>query len=130
MVISFRVSTVAALAVGLLVGIFVGAIGAQQIAKHWPESDLFDRHPRFPAPSPMTFGTSAPGVPVLCDIHGFAYELVDYGYGQQHDEQTLYRAWLGFQELDPLLEKSVADDSVDTERGLHLIREAQQKKCQ
>jgi hypothetical protein len=128
MVVSFRVSTLAALLAGLLGGVVVGAIGAQQIAKHWPQSDMFELIKRFPAPSQMTIGVSTDGESALCDTDGFAYALVDYGYERhgKHNEQGVYRTWLGLQELEPLLDKSVEDKDTD---GTYIrsTREIQQK---
>lgn len=95
---SFRVNTVTALFFGLSAGVFLGAIGAQQIAKNWPHSqNLFQPIKNVTAPSPLTFGKSANGEIVLCDKNNFAYTLVNYENGEVH------RAWIGFQELQPVL---------------------------
>lgn len=135
MVISFRVSTLAALSVGLLVGVFIGAIGAQQIAKHWPGSEVFEPIKKFPAPSPITIGKSVNGDVVLCDKDGFAYVLVDYGYGHDsdgvnhnRDAEIKYPAWQGFQELEPLLNPSTkADESEPLQPISHRLKDSQQK---
>ena len=133
MVISFRVSTLAALSVGLLVGVFIGAIGAQQIAKHWPGSEVFEPIKKFPAPSPITIGKSVNGDVVLCDKDGFAYVLVDYGYGydsdglRHNDEERMYPAWQGLQELEPLLNPSTKADESEPLQPNHQLKDSQQK---
>lgn len=100
MVISFRVSTVIALFVGLSAGMLLGAIGAQQIANNWPHSqEYFEPIKRVTAASPLVFGKSASGEVVLCDKSNLAYTLVNYEKGDVH------RAWIGFQELQPLFKK-------------------------
>jgi len=103
MVISFRVSTVAALFIGLSAGIFLGAIGAQQIATNWPEKqNFFTSVVRFPAPEQLRFGKLKDGTTVLCDKKDYAYSLVDYG--EHSDPEIPHRVWSGFQELEPLYE--------------------------
>ncbi len=122
MVISFRASTVAALFGGLAAGLFLGAIGAQQIAKNWPHSQsYFEPIKRVTAPSPLSFGKSAGGEVVLCDKNNLAYTLVDYEKGEVH------RAWIGFQELQPLLKEQPELTVADNNAPKKQVEELQEK---
>ncbi len=101
--------TVTALFVGLTAGIVLGAIGAQQIAKNWPHSQLVHSASPMAAPSPLHFGKSASEAVVLCDTSNFAYTLVDYQKGN-----IVPRAWLGIQELSPVFDKTSEQGSKDS----------------
>lgn len=96
MILSIRVSTVAACLLGISVGTYIGAMGAVYVADKWPQNKYFEPRAAFPAPNPLRFGRVASGDSVLCDKDNRAWSLASY----DSNEYGISRMWRGIQELD------------------------------
>lgn len=96
MILSIRVSTVAACLLGISVGTYIGAMGAVYVADKWPQNEYFEPRAAFPAPNPLRFGRVASGESVLCDKDNRAWSLASY----DRNEYGISRMWRGIQELD------------------------------
>lgn len=96
MILSIRVSTVAACFLGISVGTYIGAMGAVYVADKWPQNEYFEPKAAFPAPNPLRFGRVTSGESVLCDKDNRAWSLVSY----EKNGDSIPRRWMGIQELE------------------------------